>query len=734
MIPRTVARNLARLQPSRIGSCTAILSRCQSTGQAPAQSTSTRSNPNFNRDRNDNDGKPRVGADGKPFRPRMHTKLKDITVQINQAIDTNSDFAESIDIFEEGIQYLHEIAQEENINIAQIRYHFSVSAEKLFGKMFHEKASISNQQRLLDVMAEYGLAHRYYFSLMAYNYMHSDLPAKTIYRHILQLWVGTLELENSKDSRRFVRPEIEGFNFRFTHLLNLAYFAYANSCALDNVHMNPKDLTNLLRQESLPRPYHVQSTLTDFGVSEKFANDMKEFLAQATHNYQKFTNPNDLSFNRRIQDAVDGRNIFNLDRIWQEVNELSKSQNIALKETTLIRFMNAFFDCGNVDQVFKIFQHMIANGIDKPNLETWEIVLRAFGSTKNLKGKSDAEKLQVGANIERTFEMMLKDLQITAKTLSIIVGAFANLNQFDKVDEYLNRFSVQGDGDLPIIAPIKNNILVGLIMNNRIQEAELKLKEYMNEGNYVPLNSVMNTFLTYHSQKKNYDAVEKIFEFMKNYNIPEDIATYTIIIDVYFKLHRQKGLVPDLGAILAGLKSSTTVDFNDVTCTTLIDGLAKDGANIDAARSVYESYKTKFKGSAFMHSAMLKTELDYGSIAYAEEIFDFYIKNIRRDTRIWNMMITGLLPKYEDLALVYYDRFKSESDFTAKPNNFTWYFLLNHFNNKRNSDKIQMVIDDLKHVKLQQLGTKLPGMLLDLSESHQLDPQLQQELAKYSKQ
>lgn len=183
----------------------------------------------------------------------------------------------------------------------------------------------------------------------------------------------------------------------------------------------------------------------------------------------------------------------------------------------------------------------------------------------------------------------------------------------------------------------------------------------MSDGSgYVPFTSTMNTFLDHYSKTKNYKAVEGILEFMKKYNIPEEVATYTIVIDIFFKLHREKGLEPNVNQILSSITTSKNIQLNDFTFTTLVDGLSRDGLNIEAAREIFETATKKYKYSAQLHTSMLKGELDFGLVGNAEKIFDNYIKKISNDTRVWNMMISGLIRKHEDLAFEYFENLKKQ--------------------------------------------------------------------------
>lgn len=686
---------------------------------------------------------------------KVYPKINDISHHVYHSIKSD----ETLSVFEDAVTYLKEIAPDEDIPQKELNYHFNKWAAQIFEKKL-KSASTDDISSFISILDQNSIYSKPYYTILAQKLVESEnitenlqgfvsesgertlsgsvVESKSgeqltgsesaqsdssIHQRIVSLWVASLEADK-KSFKRSIKT-IDERDFR-----NLAFFSFIILSLKENIPITPESINLFLDSDILPPTYWVKSTLDKFAIAEKFKSDYYTFRKKIEEIYKLNTDPNDASFLKKFNQCVESRNLYRLKKLWKEINDLAEQQGKTIDESQCIRIMNAFYDIGDVDQVFSIFSSMVENGIENPKLESWEIILKSLGSMKNIKSKSPQEKITLIQTINNTVATLEASNKITAKTIAIIVGTYGNLKQFDKVDDILNKYTVQGTGKFPLIAPIKNNIIMSYLLNKDIVQAEAKLKEFMEDGEFVPLTTLMNSFLDFYSKNGKYDNVEKVFEYMKENNIKENIATYTIIIDVYFKLHRQKGLVPDVDAILKSLLESKDIEVKDVTFTTLIDGLARDGSNIEAARSMYATAKKRFRSSAQLHTSMLKSELDHGSLILAQEIFEWYTKNISNDSRIWNLLINGLLARDDALALNFYQQFKSQTDYNAKPNFYTWYYLLNHFVTKNNNVAVQTILDDLSSVKYQDLGSQIPKLLVSLKSEYKLSPQLLEGLSK----
>ncbi|CUM68317.1 uncharacterized protein PRCAT00006039001 [Priceomyces carsonii] len=665
---------------------------------------------------------------GKKYKP-LNRKLKDITEQIRSSVRTSTnDLNEAIDILEEGLSYLREVQIPELIPEDSLYSIFQPILLDIMGRAKDDTVSMNKSlEDLLDLFTTYSVAHQYHFTAVAAHELSNGDDNRTGYENVLKTWLKFLEYSKSTDnpliSKYYGFMRQEKIIFNKSDLRNLAYYAYVQSCLIQNVEYNLNDALKILQTDQVPEIFQIRRTIASLNLTTSLRADFEIFSKKLDKITLDQLDPNGSIVVRKINRAITSNDVNALNRTYEQIQNSALNSKTPITENTLVRLMNGYYECKLFKNVFRLFQDLIKNGIEKPSSASWDYLLRAMGHPSFLAGMSPEEVESNVSVIERTIDTIISNgIDITPKTLSIIIAAFSNLNRFDKVDEYLQKYSNSGDGSLPIIYATKNNILVGLILNQKIAESESKLKEYMQDGSgYIPSTTTMNTFLNYYAKVKNYKAVDGIVQFMKRNNIPEEIGTYTIIMDLFFKMHREKGLSPNIGELLTEFSTQGSVPFNDYAYSTMIDGLVKDGSNLEAARTLYTYASKKYRSSAQLVTSMLQGELDFGSVERAEVLFAYYIKNIRNDTRVWNMMIKSLLPKHEELAVQYFYNFQKQSDGSLEPNFYTYYFLITHFMKRGNSKQIQAILDELSRKPLREMGFELPRILKSLSKKHQVD-------------
>lgn len=388
--------------------------------------------------------------------------------------------------------------------------------------------------------------------------------------------------------------------------------------------------------------------------------------------------------------------------------------------------MTGYYELEQFNTIFKIFEELVSKG-DAIDKSIWDLIVRSMGHSSLVVPMSEKSKQELSLNIEKLINTMVESgVSVDARILSSIVASFANLDDFDKVQKYLDQYN-----SIPTTHALKNNYLVGLILNKKITEAEEQLQQYMKEDkSFNPSTTTVNNMLNHYAKAENLPAVNGIINFMNEKHIPENIVTLTIVIDLYFTVNLKNHKIPEIKEILSLFKGSA-VKMNFHTYSVIIDGLVR-AHNITAARAIYNYLKAnelKKSSSPQILTSMIKGELELGSIDEAETLFDQYIATIRNDPRIWNMMISTLLSKGNDpLALHYYDKFKQQAVNSVYPNFFTYYFLLNHFKRKDNKAVIELLLKDLGELDLSNMGRELPKILHQLSRSYTLP----QNLTKYA--
>lgn len=660
-------------------------------------------------------------SDIKDRRPRLNNKLRDITKQIRLAVDKvepEGSVIEAMEILEEGLSYLREVQAAERISEENLFCLFQPILFTLSSKI----TDTEELQKLLQIAMEHRVAHGF----LVAQAMALQLPDS--YQAVLQTWVRFLEYSHSCSNALLYKRFgfLQELHFRKWDLYHFTFYAYVMSCITLETPYDFRDALKLLQHDDVPLAYKVRRTLNSYPATRQhpgFETFQNAFNAMETESMD----PNGPVVVRKINMAISSKDPAILDRTYALVQKYSVAYSRPISEATLTRFMNGYFECGRVESVFELFNQFLLKGIT-PSAYTWEIIVRSMSHPAYIKQMKPAERETALANFRRMVDTVLENnTTLSAKMLGSIVAGFANFDDLESVQQYLQKYSDQGNGTVPVAHNTKNGIVLGMLSNKHVSEANEKLKELMADGSgYVPSTLCMNAFLAHYASEKNYPAVDGILKFMSKNNIDEDVATYTTVIDLYFKLHRSKGLVPDVDLLLlsfARKDGKKSFKLNEHTYSVIINGLAVDGLNLEAARAVYNHAKT-YKFSPFIVTSLLRGELDHGSIGNAQQLFDEHFKH-RGDARMWNMMVRALLHKHEPLAMQYYESFKEQTkEFPqCKPNFFTHYYLLAHFLKRGNRQQVEYLLQEIDRLD-GPLGTELPGIIRNLKGKYEVPEKL----------
>lgn len=640
-------------------------------------------------------------------------------------VDKSLDLNECVEIFEEGVSYLRDVQHRENIDDFSIYTSFQKPATKLLQKYIErtgetEAPALKTLDEVLDMFIANGVIHNYHFYVAAKH----DLSMKQ-YNKVLTHWVKYLECStsanlNDKIDIRFGFLQDMDKHYNRYVIRDLTFVAYSLCAIKGEFEFAMDDLKSLLQMEELPPARKVVDLLYRLGFSRDLGSDMSMFNDFTRQVAKENININGVLFLKKIDEAVTLRDLNSLNALYSQTNTKSVSQK------TLYKLMTAFYELEHFSTIFKLFQDMVTNNVPL-NRPIWDLIIKSMGHSSTVVTLSETKKKELSTSIEKLIHTMISDgISVDSRILSSIVASFANLNDFEKVDKYLSEYK-----SVPTTHALKNNYMVGLILNDQVKQAEDKLRSYMEEDStFKPSTTVVNTLLNYYSKQQNLPAVNGIIKFMNEKMIPENIVTMTIVTDLYFKVNMKNNQLPNVKEILSLFKNAA-VKLNYHTYSVIIDGLVKV-LNIVAARAIYQHLKdTDFKASRSPQiiTSMMKGELESGSISEAEGLFEEYLKKIRNTTRIWNLMLNSLLDRNEErLALQYYEKFKQQTVNSVYPNFFTYYFLINHFMRRHNKEVVELLLQDLEAANLPNLGRELPKMLKTLSSSYNIPPKLRQNL------
>lgn len=745
MLPRTIARRVGGANRSlkqasfvRFQSAVPTQENKVKGGEKDSHKVVDENKPNVAaQDKNGGAG----DASGTPQRRnnyQYNRKLLDIVNQVKKSVNGVTDvkgteLSEALDIFEEGASYLREIQQAEGIAEDALFSIFQPVLARLFDLILEENANLGSRsvESVLDMLVEQRVAHTYHFIEVQKRILQNTADVDA-YPKVLQLWI--LYLEYSKQmttagAGRLIKGAFGVYrdrNYQLSDVLRLAYFALISHCIRTGEEYDLPATVKILQVDDalkIPPLNYVVTSLGRMGLRETLQEDVRAFTKKVSERDVKNMDPNSVFVARSIENFIKMNNGFALRKLYAEMREASAKNSIAVSEQTLNRMMHAFIEIGFFDDALAIFAAMCNGLIPKPSPASWELVIKALGHPSNVGRMSAREKNTTVEKVEATFNTMVAlGVSVNAKVFGVFIGSLANLNRQDLVAKYLEQYK-----NVPVVHMTKNNILVGLTFNKQLAEAETKMREFLRDDpSYTPSTTVMNTFLGHYVADGNDKAVEGILDFMSLRGIEENIATATTVLNYYFKTYREKGMVPNVHEVLSEVIKDTA-KWDQHMVATLIDGLVKDGVNMDAARAVFRYFcetKRRFKHSGGMMTSMIKAEMEFGSVHNAEELFDWYVKNLRNETVMYNMMIRGLLTKRESLALKYYSDLCAQRPFNVAPNFYTYYFLLEHFRRKGDRTKTQWVLDEIAAANLTDFGKDLGRRIKELSADYAVAPEL----------
>lgn len=668
-------------------------------------------------------------------RPYLHRRVRIVSSQVEEAIASSAtDLLEAADMFVDALAYLNEVKNSEGFTDVDIFIGFQSRLAELMEKALVPGVSLGDKsiEDLIYVAAEHGISRQFFWWLMAKHYFETCEDKLHAYRNTLALWVSYLGYMNRVEgpvSTKILKTL--GPNYRPYHFKGMAYYAYLETCKQDGRQPDSESAKKLLQMDSVPTGSLIFKTFRETGLWEKYGSDVQDLLKTISGFEIQNMDPNGPVALTRIERAAKDRSIVALDTAYQDILAASKRNNKPIWETTLVRIMDAYTVSGHIHETLRVFQTIVKNRTSTPLIVSWNAVLHALASPEHVKNSGQSHEA-----IAESFNQTLRTIEANgiafdADTLFNIVSCYANLNMFDKVADAISKYSNAGNGSLPLTNKAKDAVTIGMMNNGLVLEAEQDLKKNVQQGQgYVPSTTLMNSFLDYYVKQKNYNAAEGILKTMKRLNVSEDVYTYTIIFDFYFKMFEAKGVVPDAESVMKKLQKSGE-DLSEQTYSALINGLTKNGLNMEAARQVFAAGTAKYPRSTYLYSSIMRGELVWGLIGIAEEVFERYLRKVGNDSRVWNTFISCLLFKNEDLAMQYYERFKAVGATSAGrngPNMFTFYYLLRHFKRRSDKGRTQYVLDELASSNVSDLGGQIPAILKELQREYTIPEALRKRM------
>lgn len=515
-------------------------------------------------------------------------------------------------------------------------------------------------------------------------------------------YVATLTTEERSDGRFVERA----FNVRTAGLI--AYLGYIHE---HNIKADSNFAKQLFGFENLPSQFLLKGKLNeeagikDNSTQNAYLNLYKQLRAQTV-------NLEDPAILDKLRDYARRGNINEVRNELESLRQLAAVQGKTLPEGVYTVSMSIFAKANVAATSLFLWNEMIKAGI-VPSVESWNALI--FAASR--KGFKDLRTKKVEAVYQKLLE------QTTCKpnsgTYASLIAAYSNLDKFDKVEEVYQK--AQNDQQIPVTYSIEKEYLLAQSKVN-VDAAFAKLKEKIDVDNFVPDIFLLNNFLSIFAKVKKFEKVSETLGIIEKFGTKADVATYTVVLDMVFKQSRKRGEVVTeevLEKILTEMKSNG-IDMNAVTYASLIDGLVKDGVNIEAGRLLFQYLQTHFPINKTIYTTMIQGELNSRNFAVAEALFDQFWNShevTNKTVQMLNLMINGFARQGELLkAFEYFSKIDKEATTKLQPNRYSYYFVLKGALQESNTAIAEKVLESLAQQNFNSYGRSIPAVIIKLNE------------------
>lgn len=161
----------------------------------------------------------------------------------------------------------------------------------------------------------------------------------------------------------------------------------------------------------------------------------------------------------------------------------------------------------------------------------------------------------------------------------------------------------------------------------------------LKRGGCLVGTSCCNALLTGLYRKKDFEKMNRLFSEMKDWGMQPDKFTYAIVIDYLCKSNR----VNDARKLFD--KISTTTQDHTVLCSTIIDGMCRNGQVMTALEFFREqcSSDLHYSGCVVTYTILIDAFLKAENISNAMELYDeMRRRGYKPNTITYNVMVIGL--------------------------------------------------------------------------------------------
>lgn len=323
--------------------------------------------------------------------------------------------------------------------------------------------------------------------------------------------------------------------------------------------------------------------------------------------------------------------------IFELYDEMLRTYGVKPDLCTFNVLIRGFCMNSRIDEAFRMFREMESFEC-KPDLITYNTIVD---------GLCRAGKVNIARNVVNGMHKKCENLRPNVVSYTTLIKGYCGKRSIEEALEVY--WEMVGRGIKP------NQITCNTIIQGLCESQKLDMvKEILGEcqgvgGGFVPDTCTFNTVMSVHCNRENLDEALKVFEKMKELNVEQDSATYSVLIRAFC----QKGNFDKAEGLLDEIFEKEVL-LRDDNCTPLAASynpifkyLCANGKTKKAER-VFRQLMKRGKQDPLAFETLILGHCKEGTF---EDGYKLLILMLRRDfvpnIKIYESLIEGLLQKRE---------------------------------------------------------------------------------------
>ncbi|KAI9110985.1 hypothetical protein K1719_018105 [Acacia pycnantha] len=316
-----------------------------------------------------------------------------------------------------------------------------------------------------------------------------------------------------------------------------------------------------------------------------------------------------------------------------------------------------------VDQGFRFFNEMSRFYCD-PDIVTYNTLVD---------GLCKAGKVKIAHNLVKGMSKKCKDLNPNVVTYTTLIRGYCMKQELDEALHIIKEMTSQG---LKLNHITYNTLIKGLCEARKLDKIKDVLEQTIGDGEFSPDTCTFNTLIHAHCSSGNLDEALKVFERMKNMQVPADSATYSVLLrslcqredydmaeKLFDELYETKILLSKFGS------KPLAASYNP-----MFQYLCEHGKTKKAER-VFRQLMKRGTQDPPSYKMMIMGHCKEGSYENGYELLKWMLRqNFLPDVEIYDSLIDGLLQKEKPLLAK--EALEKMLRSSYLPQTFTWHSIL----------------------------------------------------------